>query len=154
MLNYDKLRELAKRVALKEINDIDEAENIVQDAMVKLLDNLDSVDHAKVENWLKRVTYNLCMDYYRKKKKSIEITQNKTVLENNSILEHVKLDFELDLDLYLFLKNRDKGKKILKKYHLDGISIQKIAQIFKLKQSRVKSIIYRLTNEMKLNYST
>jgi RNA polymerase sigma factor (sigma-70 family) len=150
LLNYDKLRELAKRVALKNISDLDEAENIAQDVMVKLLDNLDSVDHSKVENWLKRVTYNLCMDYYRKKKKSIEITQNKTILENNSIPENIKLDFDLDFDSYLFLMNRDKEKKILKKFHLDGIPIQKIAQIFKLKQSKVKSIIYRLTNEIKL----
>lgn len=63
-------RELLYRFILKRVSDPAVAEDLVQDVMVKLLTQRDSLrDGAKLRPWLYQITRNAITDYYRARNK-------------------------------------------------------------------------------------
>lgn len=61
-------------LALKLLRDPDDAADAAQDAFVKAYTGLDSFRaDSKFSVWLYRITYNICLDYVRRKKRMSEI---------------------------------------------------------------------------------
>jgi RNA polymerase sigma-70 factor (ECF subfamily) len=61
------------RIAYKFVARIDEAEDLTQEIFVKLFSALASYDRrASFETWLTRVSRNLCIDYYRRRRRESE----------------------------------------------------------------------------------
>ena len=57
-------------IAYKFVARFDEAEDLTQDIFVKLLKALDTYDRrASFETWLTRVSRNLCIDHYRRRRR-------------------------------------------------------------------------------------
>lgn len=57
-------------IAYKFVARVDEAEDLTQDIFVKLLKALDTYDRrASFETWLTRVSRNLCIDHYRRRRR-------------------------------------------------------------------------------------
>ncbi len=55
--------------------DCDEAEDILQDVFVRIHTNLDTVrDMERVESWIYQIARNSIADYYRSRKKLVELT--------------------------------------------------------------------------------
>ena len=55
------------------LKDAAEAEDVCQEAFVKLWNHQDSIDHEKVRAWLMKVTRNGCLDRIRRRKPSEEL---------------------------------------------------------------------------------
>jgi RNA polymerase sigma-70 factor (ECF subfamily) len=53
--------------ALYCLRDPEDAQDVTQEAFVKLWRNLDNIEPGKAESWLKRVAHNLCIDLIRKR---------------------------------------------------------------------------------------
>jgi RNA polymerase sigma-70 factor (ECF subfamily) len=54
--------------ALYSLRNTHDAEDVTQEAFLKLWDHYGDIDPAKVEGWLLRVTHNLCIDQARRRK--------------------------------------------------------------------------------------
>jgi RNA polymerase sigma-70 factor (ECF subfamily) len=54
--------------ALYCLRDPEDAQDVTQEAFVKLWDKHESLDPAKVPGWLMRVTHNLCIDLIRRRR--------------------------------------------------------------------------------------
>ncbi|MCB1183979.1 sigma-70 family RNA polymerase sigma factor [bacterium] len=55
-------------VALYSLRDPHEAEDVTQEAFLKLWDRYAEIDPEKVGGWLTRVTHNLCIDHARRRR--------------------------------------------------------------------------------------
>jgi RNA polymerase sigma-70 factor, ECF subfamily len=63
--------ERIKKFILASVRDESVADDLIQDAFIRIQENLDSVkDPSKVSSWIFRIAYNLCQDHFRSRKKS------------------------------------------------------------------------------------
>ncbi len=68
---HDQFYERVKKFILASVRDESAADDLVQEAFMKIQENLDSVrDPAKVSSWIFRIAHNLCQDHFRARKKS------------------------------------------------------------------------------------
>lgn len=87
----DQYMKLLLRIAYSYVKNAEDAEGIVQEVFVKLMQrelDFDDTDHEK--SWLIRVTINLSLDYLKaagRKNIPLEEGWNGKVLEENPILE-------------------------------------------------------------------
>jgi RNA polymerase sigma-70 factor (ECF subfamily) len=68
---HDQYYERVRKFILASVRDESAADDLVQEAFMKIQENLDSVrDAAKVSSWVFRIAHNLCQDHFRALKKS------------------------------------------------------------------------------------
>jgi RNA polymerase sigma-70 factor (ECF subfamily) len=68
---HDKFYERVKKFILASVRDESIADDLVQDAFIRIQENLDSVkDPSKISSWIFRIAHNLCRDHFRRRKKS------------------------------------------------------------------------------------
>jgi RNA polymerase sigma-70 factor (ECF subfamily) len=58
------------------LKDAQEAEDATQEAFVKLWNNQDSIDPARVKSWLMKVTRNGCLDRLRRRRENVEFDES------------------------------------------------------------------------------
>jgi RNA polymerase sigma-70 factor, ECF subfamily len=63
------------------LNDSSEAEDVAQEAFIKLWQHRESMEEERVKPWLLRVTRNLCLDRLRRRRPE-------TGLEDSEIMQH------------------------------------------------------------------
>ncbi len=71
----DEYQDQAWTLARYLLKDRAEAEDVCQEAFVKLWQHQDSIDPAKVRPWLMKVTRNACLDRIRRRKPSGELSE-------------------------------------------------------------------------------
>ncbi len=140
--------ERSKFIALKYVKDIDIAEEVAQLSTIQLYLNFDKIDKTKINSWLFAVTRNLCLDILKKQNETIEILVDPLNLSKAIAYTQIGINEELDIDIYAFISQAD--KKLLKKYYNQNVPIFKLAQDFKIKESKLKQKIHSLENEIKL----
>lgn len=68
---HDQFYERVKKFILVSVKDESVAADLVQDAFIRIQENLDSVkDPSKISSWIFRIAQNLCQDHFRSRKKS------------------------------------------------------------------------------------
>jgi RNA polymerase sigma-70 factor, ECF subfamily len=68
---HDHFYERVRKFILASVRDESAADDLVQEAFMKIQEKLDSVrDAAKVSIWVFRIAHNLCQDHFRTQKKS------------------------------------------------------------------------------------
>jgi RNA polymerase sigma-70 factor (ECF subfamily) len=68
---HDQFYERVRKFILASVRNESAADDLVQEAFMKIQENLDSVrDAAKVSSWVFRIAHNLCQDHFRALKKS------------------------------------------------------------------------------------
>jgi RNA polymerase sigma-70 factor (ECF subfamily) len=67
---HDQFYERVRKFILASVRDESAADDLVQEAFMKIQENLDSVrDAAKISSWVFRIAHNLCQDHFRTRKK-------------------------------------------------------------------------------------
>jgi RNA polymerase sigma-70 factor (ECF subfamily) len=67
---HDQFYERVRKFILASVRDESAADDLVQEAFMKIQENLDSVrDVAKISSWVFRIAHNLCQDHFRTRKK-------------------------------------------------------------------------------------
>jgi RNA polymerase sigma factor (sigma-70 family) len=128
------------RFILKNIQNEDDAKDIVQDAFEKLWLNRYEVDLNKVKGWLFTTAYRLMIDKIRKQKRSED---NQQVAESESTVNSIE-SFDLKKVLnhaFNTLPGIQKTVIMLKDY--EGYNYKEIGNITGLSESQVKVYIYR-----------
>ncbi len=152
--NFKEYFYCAKEIAYKLVKDYELAEDIASDCVVKLEKILRTREIANPKGWIRKVVTNLCNDYFNKQKRLLEVPLDEEKLEyfanKNQENSSEIIDFEIDFSKYPFLEHKDREKKMLEYFYIKKESNAKIAQRFKIKESKVKEIIYKFTNEIEL----
>lgn len=127
------------------VNDFNTAEDILQEAFVKIWNNIDSYDETKgkLYTWMRRITNNLTIDTIKSKqhKQQSKVVENELAVANfagnNNITERLNT-----LDLQKKLDSLDKKQRlILDMSYFQGYTQEEIARELNMPVGTVKTKI-------------
>jgi len=131
----------------------DDAEDVTQDAFVRLWRNRDEVDPARVEGWLIRVAHNLCIDQTRRRKTARHFLGRPETRMAAEQAASAALATGPDQDLVreqtrnLLLDAmstlRDETRSAMVMHYFQGMKIEEIAHVLEKRTSTVKVQIHR-----------
>lgn len=135
-----------------------EAEDLVQDLALKLMDDLDrleNLDHPL--SWMKKVLYRMFVDKYRRSQFSVVMPEDEVseVLEqqNQSHLDEgleQHHGHQLQNTLVEALEDLDAPQRVaLSLFEMEGYSLQEIAEMQEVSVGTVKSRVHRAKEKLK-----
>lgn len=137
----DKYSNMVFKLALNQTGNKSDAEDVFQEVFIRLVEKqprFENEEHLKA--WLIRVTINcskkIFSSFWHKKR---------TELSNEMIFE----DKEDEFLYYEVLELPRKYKIVIHLYYYEDYSVNKIAEILKIKQSTVKTHLFRARNLLK-----
>jgi len=141
------------------LRDREDAEEVTQHVFVRLWQNWERIDKAKVKAWIMKVAHNQCIDYARKRRisKDLVITMGpnelSTFASNPSDSTDPELRYELTQtrNAVLSALNRlpDQARSMILLHYYQGLSYETIGQILNVTLSKVKVTIHRGKKRMK-----
>ena len=118
-----------------------EAEDLFQDAFIKIFKNLQNYKgEGSFDGWVRRIVINTSIDYYKKR-----MTQGDTVnyddVNENDIDSKIELVNEIDLEVLIKLLNElpNGYRMVLNLYAIEGYSHKEIAEMLEVSESTSKS---------------
>ncbi|MCX5800225.1 MAG: sigma-70 family RNA polymerase sigma factor [Candidatus Eisenbacteria bacterium] len=154
-----KYRRPVYSLALKMLGQEEDAEDTAQEAFIRAFQSLDTCDPERpFQRWIYRITYNLCVDRYRRKK-PFAISLDQTVGEDELQMELVDSAPAPDEVLGM----RDEHRKVVEllyslppRYrvvvvlrHQEELSYEAIAEILGLPLGTVKARMHRAHNMLR-----
>jgi RNA polymerase sigma factor (sigma-70 family) len=129
---------------LKQLKDVNESEDIVQDCFLKLWERVDRVEYEKAKSWLFIVAKNSLIN------RAAQIKRKCQLLETDNFSYQPRTDFDVAPILHSAI-NSLKGtqRAILKMRDIDGYNYAEIGDTLNLNQSQVKVYLFRARNEVK-----
>lgn len=134
------------RFALKSLNDIEEAEDAVQDAFEKLWVKKDQVTYDKVKSYLYTTVYHSLIDRSRKVKRFNDFKEIQKE-EQQYTTDNFDLKKQLDNALQL-LPAYQRNVILLRDY--EGYSYQEIGEITDLTAEQVKVYLFRARKSLRV----
>lgn len=131
-----------------------DAEDIVQEALYKLMLYIDSIDPNKAYSWLFRVAINQYYDLYRKQKKEIHTTfENLEFVDESFLPEDYVRQGEMRKEIEFVLDQLPPLQKqlLLLKYEME-LSYAEIAAILDLNAGTLKTYLFRARKAFKELY--
>ena len=145
-LLYDRHARTVYRTALAMTRDETAAQDVLQDAFLRLLKSVATVDPERpIMPWLYRVTINLCHSYYRKRSWSfVPIDQFRNHLESSKPTPERQAEWQESHDALLSaLENLPwQQQVVIVLYYLDELSIPEIAELLLCPVGTVKSRLF------------
>lgn len=136
---YDTYSAKMMGVCLRYSTDRSRAQDILQDAFIKIFNNLHKFrNEGSFEGWIRRIMVNTAIEHVRKEKhmrKHVEIEQAYDIALDNSIFEKLAAN-----DLLLLLQQLPPGyRAVFNLYVIEGYSHKEIAYILNIKEGTSKS---------------
>jgi RNA polymerase sigma-70 factor (ECF subfamily) len=130
------------RVAYQSLLSVPDAEDVVQEAFLKLIHHTDKKfkDDEHLKAWLLRVTLNMCNDLHRKRKRHPETELDECV---NEAVEPVRVNLSDEL---LMLETDE--RTVLYMYYYEGYTLKEIAEILEKKQNTISSKLSRARKKL------
>lgn len=144
------------KLALGFFQDKDDAMEIVQETFLRVYEKIDKFNnHSSFKNWVYRIAYNLCIDFYRKfkskKNYSKDVFELDEVHHTNTVDQEDLVDrqnFKENLQAsLLLLSKRQKMIFILK--HFNSLKYKEISEILNISVGTVKSLHHRAAKALK-----
>ena len=127
------------RFVVKNLKDVDMAEDIIQDTFEKLWIRLEEVSALKVKSYLFTTAYHTMIDYIRKEKRYLQVDQD--ILHGESGQEQYSDLAEVLERAVQNLPADQKAVIMLRDY--EGYPYKEISEITGLSEAQVKVYIYR-----------
>lgn len=128
----------------KSLGDEEDANDIVQDAFMKLWQHHEKVEPEKAKSWLFTTAYNALINFAKKRGRTARMA------EGFEIGYESKNRFELQEIIDNALKTLPQQQKdILLLRDLEGYNYQEIGEILNLTESQVKVYLFRARKKMK-----
>ena len=132
------------RFVLKSVKDEDTANDLVQDAYMRLWQHVGKVELVSAKSYLFKIANNLVIDLYRKNK----FVSSDPIQDDSMYYNHEYSDMKEHLDRALDLLS-DSQKTVLMLRDYEDYSYEEIGEITGLSESQVKVYIYRARKRMK-----
>jgi RNA polymerase sigma factor (sigma-70 family) len=119
---------------------IEEAEDIMQDAFVKIFQKIDTFrGNGSLEGWMKRIMVNTALDAFRKNKNFRHSIDIDTIEYTSETHQHV-LESIGAKDLMKLMKTMPKGfRTVFNLYAIEGYAHKEIAEMLEITESTSKS---------------
>lgn len=134
------------RFALKDLNDTDMANDIVQESFTRLWENRSHLIKEKVKSYLFTIAYNLIMDHFRAKNKLSIIEEVEDKRQTPSNEGYTDLNEILE-EAFFQLPPVQRSVVLLRDY--EGYDYREISEITGLSETQVKVYIYRGRKQLK-----
>jgi len=136
-------RDMIYRIALNQLRSIPDAEDAMQEVLLKLYlykGSFDSADHAK--HWLIRVTLNHCRSLWRSPwKKNVPLEE---------LSRTIGFTEQKDSDLFLaVMELPESSRTVLYLFYYEDLTVKQIAQLMHLSVSTVTTRLYRARKRLK-----
>lgn len=150
----DRYKDMVYTLALKMLNNKEEAEEIAQDTFIKIYNSLNKFKgESKFSTWLYKITYNTCLDSLKKSKKE------KKVAYIEDFSEHQTKALENSFDA-IDEKERQKAIQecleelpsdeafLITLYYYDEQSVDEISKIMNNSVSNIKVKLFRTRKKL------
>jgi len=135
---------IALSIVRKRIWNYLNAEDIVQDAFIKVVQKRDKFDlNLKFSNWFYKIVNNISIDYLRKELRNNDKIKEITILYNNSN------DINQDYLIEHLSVVKDDDKKILTLHYIDGFSFKEISEKTGISTEAIKKRAQRAIKKIK-----
>lgn len=144
---YQQFREPLKSFIAKRVHDEASAEDLVHDVFLRIHDRIDSLKEPdKLPAWIYQIARNSIIDSYRKKRITIETSDDLSQLEQSELSIPVDLN-RIVRSMIEKLPTQDKEALILSDFH--GIKHEQIARRLGISLSGAKSRVQRARKKLK-----
>jgi len=147
---YDQYCEAMYTIALRYVKDRFVAEDVMQDAFIKIFKNINYFKgEVTIGAWIKKIVINQCIDYLKKKKiELVSIEERELQLADSNdwvINEEVSIE-----NVVKTINNLpEKYKVILNLYLIEGYDHQEISQVLNITEVNSRSQLMRGKNKLK-----
>lgn len=137
---YDLFANKMMGVCLRYTNNYEEAQDVLQDAFIKIFNKLpDFESKGSLEGWVRRIMVNTALDAYRKSKKhqkDVDVDSVSFLLDSNDYtIESMNAD-----DLLSIIKTIPEGYRVVfNLFAIEGYSHKEIADMLGVTESTSKS---------------
>ena len=140
----EKYSDMIFRIAYSYTNNRQDAEDIVQDMFLKLIElekTFKSDEHEKA--WIIRVTVNLC-------KNRLRLFWNRNTCSLTEMAETANFDDKDGFVLEAVMKLSENYRIIIYLYYYEGYKTAEIAHILKKRESSVRSALHRAREQLRI----
>lgn len=150
----NKHKDMVFSIALKVLNNREDAEEIAQDTFVKAYQSLGTFERkAKFSTWLYRIVYNAAVSKTRKKRLEF-VAMNESVMENYTESELIERVDHLDGEEQRMLMERalkrlpEEDHLLVTLFYHAGHPVEEISYITGLSSSNVKVRLHRIRKKL------
>ena len=147
-LIYIKYVSKLKGIAFRYVGDMDKAEDILQDAFVKIYSKIQTFEPiGSLEAWLKRIVVNTAIDYYKKEKKEKKKLSDYSIDASDN--EPIEDDYSIEELTESINKLPEGYKLVFNLYAIDGYSHKEISLLLNINEGTSKSQLFKARNFLK-----
>lgn len=150
----DRYKDLVYTLALKMLNNKEEAEEIAQDTFIKVFNSLNKFKgESKFSTWIYKVTYNTCLDALKKRKKQNNVTYIEDFSEHQTkaleeILDSID-EKERNQAIQNCLEELSSDEAfLLTLYYFDDQSVEEISKVINISTDNVKVKLFRTRKKL------
>jgi len=150
---YDRYANKVYRKCISFVQDKDSAQDMVQDVFLKVFMKLGKFEgRSRFSTWLYAITYNYCVEYYRKAKKlsTVDINEKIDLGEEEDFTENEILSLRTEQLKYALNKIAPEDKMILLMKYQDDMPIKEIMHVLELSESAAKMRLRRARQRVKV----
>ena len=147
-------------LAFNHVQNVEEAEELVQDVFVKVYQNLDRFNKSsELKTWIYRITINSCLDHLKAQKRNkrafwnpFNRVEDDNVISISSYKPQLELDQEVELVLEIISTLPPKQKTVLLLKVEEDLSLEEIAKILECSYKAAESILGRARKNFRKNF--
>ena len=137
---YAQHKNMVYRLALSYLKSRPDAEDVTQQAFLRLLEHQREISPGKERSWLASVTVNLCRDILRSaSRQRTESLSEELVFQDERQSEVLRAVMELG----------EQERAVVYLYHYEGYDTREIAQILKISRTAVTTRLCRAKQHLK-----
>lgn len=146
----DKYKKTVFNIAIRVINDYDDAEDITQIVFIKAYENLETFDSKhKFFSWLYRIAINESLNFLNQKKRFEEIdTENLSTEEKNPEENYYHSEVSRNIEKALMDLNIDYRLVVILR-HFQGLSYDEIGYVLDVPEKTIKSRLFTARSLLK-----
>jgi RNA polymerase sigma-70 factor (ECF subfamily) len=141
----DRYKSRVFTMAYRMLSSREEAEDVSQETFIKIYRSLKTYDagRTKFSTWVYRITYNLCIDYLRKRKEAAPLEED-ILAASSGTPEEITEARDSAVRLHQAVQNLPEEYRVpLMLFHFQGLSYQEICRVLNVPMSIVKNRLFR-----------
>jgi RNA polymerase sigma-70 factor (ECF subfamily) len=136
----DRYQKIVYNVALRMVQDSDDAEDVAQDVFIKAYERLCSYDHHyKFFSWLYKIAVNESLNFIRKRKPTERMCEETMVASTQDEVEQGDAGRHIDEALKRLTADQ---RAVVVLRHFEGLGYDEIGKVLNITEKKVKSRLF------------